>query len=280
MHIAPHPVFSQKGKDLTVKVPITFAEAALGTTVSVPTLDGKPVNVKVPAGTRSGRVFRVSGQGVPAAGKTGRPAGHFRSGRPGQAFGRREAGRRGPGQGIGRMQVTNCGRNWELRPNESRRATRRCAGHRHAGAARRAAERDQTWPSMSSPWRPSWPASTHRPCAFTSAKAFSGPARTLGGSRRYSDQDIELLRRIQDLTSAGLNLEGVKRVIELEAEVARLQQELAQARAEAREAVDQVHRHYRRDLVPLDMNPVRWLPDTGSRTAQPVAQATGNPSGG
>jgi MerR family transcriptional regulator/heat shock protein HspR len=87
-----------------------------------------------------------------------------------------------------------------------------------------------------------------------------GPARTLGGSRRYSDQDIELLRRIGDLTSGGLNIEGVKRVIELEAEVARLRQEVAQARAEARSAVDQVHRHYRRDLVPLDMSPVRWAP--------------------
>jgi MerR family transcriptional regulator/heat shock protein HspR len=87
-----------------------------------------------------------------------------------------------------------------------------------------------------------------------------GPARTLGGSRRYSDKDIELLRRIGDLTSGGLNLEGVRRVIELEAEVARLRQEVAQARAEARAAVDQVHRHYRRDLVPLDMSPVRWAP--------------------
>ena len=71
VHIAPHPVFTQRGKDLTVRVPVTFAEAALGTTVSVPTLDGKPVTVKVPAGTRSGRVFRVPGQGVPAAGKKG-----------------------------------------------------------------------------------------------------------------------------------------------------------------------------------------------------------------
>lgn len=91
-------------------------------------------------------------------------------------------------------------------------------------------------------------------------KGLLGPARTLGGSRRYSDEDIEVLRRIQDLTAAGLNLEGVRRVIELEAEVDRLRQELAKARAEARAAVDQVHRHYRRDLVPLDMSPVRWLP--------------------
>jgi molecular chaperone DnaJ len=68
---APHPVFSQKGKDLTIKVPVTFAEAALGTTVSVPTLNGKPVTLKVPPGTRSGKVFRVAGQGVPGAGKAG-----------------------------------------------------------------------------------------------------------------------------------------------------------------------------------------------------------------
>src|SRR5580692_2612354 len=74
-------------------------------------------------------------------------------------------------------------------------------------------------------------------------KGLLGPARTLGGSRRYSDQDIELLRRIQDLTAAGLNLEGVRRVIELEAELGRVRHELAQAQAEARAAVEQVHRH-------------------------------------
>jgi MerR family transcriptional regulator/heat shock protein HspR len=92
-------------------------------------------------------------------------------------------------------------------------------------------------------------------------KGLLGPARTLGGSRRYSDKDIELLRRIQELTSVGLNLEGVKRVIELENEVARLEQELVSARSEIREAVAKVHRHYRRDLVPIDANPVRWVPN-------------------
>jgi MerR family transcriptional regulator/heat shock protein HspR len=91
-------------------------------------------------------------------------------------------------------------------------------------------------------------------------KGLLGPARTLGGSRRYSDQDIELLRRIQDLTSEGLNLEGVKRVLELEGEVARLKQELERAKAEARAAVEQVHRQYRRELVPLNLSPMRWLP--------------------
>ena len=52
------------------------------------------------------------------------------------------------------------------------------------------------------------------------------PARTAGGNRRYSDTDIRLLRRIADLTAEGLNLQGVKRLLELEAEVIRLNREL------------------------------------------------------
>src|SRR4051812_29895235 len=65
-------------------------------------------------------------------------------------------------------------------------------------------------------------------------KGLVDPARTGGGSRRYSERDIERLRRIQDLTNAGLNLEGVRRVIELEDENDRLRQQLAQARLEAK----------------------------------------------
>lgn len=53
------------------------------------------------------------------------------------------------------------------------------------------------------------------------------PARTGGGSRRYSDADIEKLRRVHELTSEGMNLDGVERVLALEAEVARLRAQLA-----------------------------------------------------
>lgn len=60
------------------------------------------------------------------------------------------------------------------------------------------------------------------------------PARTGGGSRRYSDWDIARLRRIHDLTSAGVNLEGVRRILALQAEVARLRADLDLAQAAAR----------------------------------------------
>ena len=77
------------------------------------------------------------------------------------------------------------------------------------------------------------------------------PARTQGGNRRYSDEDIERLQRIADLAEQGMNLEGIRRVMELEAENDRLRRELEQARAAAQHAVDEAERRQRRDLVPL-----------------------------
>lgn len=83
-------------------------------------------------------------------------------------------------------------------------------------------------------------------------KGLVDPARTGGGSRRYSDEDIEQLRRIQELTNEGLNLAGVQKVLELEAEVAHLKDQLRRAREQAQQAIAQTHRQYRRDLVPLN----------------------------
>lgn len=63
VHVAPHPVFGRKDLDLTITVPVDFTELALGTTITVPTLEGK-VSLKVPPGTASGRVLRVRGKGI------------------------------------------------------------------------------------------------------------------------------------------------------------------------------------------------------------------------
>ncbi|HSE10685.1 MAG TPA: molecular chaperone DnaJ [Nocardioidaceae bacterium] len=62
--VSPHPVFGRKGDNLTVTVPISFDEAALGAEIKVPTLNSAPVTVKIPAGTPNGRTFRVRGKGV------------------------------------------------------------------------------------------------------------------------------------------------------------------------------------------------------------------------
>jgi MerR family transcriptional regulator/heat shock protein HspR len=89
-------------------------------------------------------------------------------------------------------------------------------------------------------------------------KGLIEPARTSGRSRRYSDRDIALLRRIQELTNEGVSLVGVQKILDLEAElekararIARLENDLQQARADAREQVDAAHRQYKRELVPF-----------------------------
>jgi MerR family transcriptional regulator, heat shock protein HspR len=96
------------------------------------------------------------------------------------------------------------------------------------------------------------------------------PGRAAGGGRRYSPRDIALLREVQRLSQEeGVNLAGVKRIIELEqvvdelrARLDELEQELAAARAAAEHAAAAVHASYRRDLVPVDRRQalVVWRP--------------------
>ena len=68
VHVAPHGLFGRAGDDLTISVPVTFPEAALGVELLVPTLHGDPVKIRVPAGTRSGKVFRLADRGAPGKG--------------------------------------------------------------------------------------------------------------------------------------------------------------------------------------------------------------------
>ncbi|HEX5018253.1 MAG TPA: DnaJ C-terminal domain-containing protein, partial [Actinomycetes bacterium] len=71
VRVAKHALFGRKGDNLTLTVPITFTEAAFGSTITVPTLDGDSVKLKIPAGTPSGRTFRVKGRGLSNKSKTG-----------------------------------------------------------------------------------------------------------------------------------------------------------------------------------------------------------------
>ena len=63
VHVTPHPLFGRKGDNITLTVPISYPEAALGAEVKVPTLDGQSVTLRIPAGTSNGRTFRVRGKG-------------------------------------------------------------------------------------------------------------------------------------------------------------------------------------------------------------------------
>ncbi len=89
-------------------------------------------------------------------------------------------------------------------------------------------------------------------------KGLVAPARTGGGSRRYSPADIELLARIQDLTNEGLNLVGVHRVLALEARVKELEARLENQKAQAADEVKATHKKYRRDLVPVQQSVVLY----------------------
>ncbi|HEV7525568.1 MAG TPA: MerR family transcriptional regulator, partial [Acidimicrobiia bacterium] len=89
-------------------------------------------------------------------------------------------------------------------------------------------------------------------------KGLLAPARTTGRSRRYSDRDIALLRRIQELTADGVSLAGVQRILALEDELSSKNARIAELEArhvalqhESEQRVEAAHRQYRRELVPV-----------------------------
>jgi len=82
-------------------------------------------------------------------------------------------------------------------------------------------------------------------------KGLIRPNRTAGNTRLYSEADLERLRLIQRLTNElGLNLAGVEHVLRLQDELVRMRRRLDHMEREMRRAIDDVHKHYRRDLVP------------------------------
>jgi MerR family transcriptional regulator/heat shock protein HspR len=101
-------------------------------------------------------------------------------------------------------------------------------------------------------------------------KGLIEPQRTQGRSRRYSERDIALLQHIQELTQAGVGLSGVERILELEAQldaarrrIAELEAQVAAGIAAMRDAVEETHRSYRRELVPVPPRTVVRLRSSG-----------------
>jgi MerR family transcriptional regulator/heat shock protein HspR len=94
------------------------------------------------------------------------------------------------------------------------------------------------------------------------SKGLIRPKRTAGNTRLYSEEDLERLRLIQQLTNElGLNLAGVEQVLRLQDELDRMRRQLDRVQREMRQAINEVHRQYRRDLVPwkppVDLIPSR-----------------------
>ena len=211
--VEPSPLYERRGSDLVLDVPVTYAEAALGAIVEIPTPDG-PVSLKVPSGTESGKLLRVKGRGAP----------HLKGG--------------GRGDLLARVKVT-VPKKLSKAERKRSRATRRCRGRTRETHA---VVREPASPGSSTDWRSrrgriaasgrarrgytdrsplhdpcrSSSACIRRRCACTRRRGSSVPARTPGGTRLYSDSDVERLRLIQRLTTElGLNLAGVEHVLRL-----------------------------------------------------------------
>ena len=71
LHVKPHPIFARKGENLTLTLPVTFTEAALGADIKVPTMSGEDVTVRIAPGTSNGRTLRVKGRGITKGATTG-----------------------------------------------------------------------------------------------------------------------------------------------------------------------------------------------------------------
>ncbi len=219
IHVAPHPRFGRKGNDLTIRVPVSFTAAVLGADVSVPTLDGPPVTLRIKAGTQPGSRHRVRGKGIETSEGHRRPDRHRRRRRADLTFGSRAGGDR---------------------------AARRGEPCRHEGADVMIRRRTQAVYVISVAAEL---AGMHpQTLRIYERRGLVLPARTQGGNRRYSDADIEVLRRIAQLADEGMNLEGIRRVMQLEAENERLRAELEEARAAAARAGEP---RESRELVPL-----------------------------
>src|SRR5690606_26635108 len=198
-HVKPHAVFGRSGDNLTVTVPVTFSEAALGAEIKVPTLKGMPVTLRIPPGTPNGRTFRIRGRGVTR-----------KDGTKGDLLATAEVvvpKTPGPGS-FGGPEASE--------PMDARSFDRSDAAPVYviSVAAQLSGLHPQTLRQYD-------------------RLGLVSPGRTAGRGRLYSTRDIIMLREVQRLSQEeGINLAGIKRILELETETLRLREEVHRLRAE------------------------------------------------
>ena len=231
-----HPVFGRDGDHLTVDLPVTFAEAALGATVSVPTLDGARVKVRIAPGTPSGRILRVKGRGVKKGDTSGDLLAKVQVVVPQRLS---DAAR----EALEQMQADESGA--DPRPSCS------TAPATTVPPGRRASDfgpDDDT---------PVFVISVAAQLAGMHAQTLRqydrlglvSPSRTRGGGRRYSGRDVALLREVQRLSQEeGVSLAGIQRILELENQVTAL-------RARVGELADELTRQAQRADARAQLGP-------------------------
>ena len=161
VRVQPHAFFGRTGHDLTLELPVTFPEAALGAKVQVPTLNG-PVTMKVPAGNARRQDVPAQGQGRAQEWRARRPAGDG----PRRGAAEALAGREGPAQAARGEREGVAAR------TPGRGDVRRWTRDVSDTTDERGGERSpRSGPSTSSAWRPSSRECTRRPCACTNARA-------------------------------------------------------------------------------------------------------------
>ena len=217
------PLYERRGADLVLEVPVTYPEAALGSTVQIPTPEG-PVALKVPAGSESGKLLRVKGRGAPKLNGGGK------------------------GDLLARLVVTV--------PKKLTKAEKEAL--EAYGNVSREQPRDHLTRTRVMPDRGRYMISVAAELAglhpqtlrMYEARGLVRPARTPGGTRLYSESDVERLRLVQRLTTElGLNLAGVEHVLRLEDELRRLRARMDQLERELRDEIRSTHKQYRRDVV-------------------------------
>ena len=215
----PSPLYERRNSDLVLDVPVTYPEATLGATVEIPTPDG-PVALKVPAGTESGKLLRVKGRGAPKL-KGG-----------------------GKGDLLARIKVT-VPQKLTKAEKEALEGSTRCFASGPATALA-VSDRPRYMISVAAELAGMHPQTLR---AYE-AKGLVTPARTPGGTRLYSEEDVARLGLIQQLTTKlGLNLAGVEHVLRLEDELRRVRARMEQLEAALRTEINETHRQYRREVV-------------------------------
>src|SRR6185503_1137236 len=203
--VTESPTFKWRGEDLVVEVPVTFSEAAMGASIEIPTPDGERVTVKVPAGTTDGKLLRVKGRGAPKlkGSGTGDVLVRVRIAVP--------------------SKVTKQERETLEKLDELQRAS-------HGDPREKLVTDDHPRYTISVAAEL---AGMHpQTLRVYEARGLVRPRRTPGGTRRYSDRDVDRLRKIGTLTGElGLNLAGAIRVLDLEDAMEALAREVASLHA-------------------------------------------------